>query len=92
MPEIDKVGPVVRKVGLMALHDRAFFAQLLENPRTAIESRGDLVPKGIRDEVIRHVEELVTHRSGRPVEYYLERWDRYNETGEWDDDWLLRPW
>ena len=87
----DGVDGAVRALGLKALQDRALFALILEDPRGAVMAQRDLVPKGIQDEVIARVEALVRSKT-KPHEHYLDKWDRYHESGDWDDDWDLRPW
>jgi hypothetical protein len=92
MPRPDKVSSAVAAVGLKALHDRAFFGQLLESPRETLLAQPGLVPQSIQEDVIKEVEQLIERRRGKSVQYFLERWDRYHDSGEWGEEWQLNVW
>lgn len=78
-------------VGVMALHDRAFFARLLESPREAIEAKANELHLQVNDEDIATVIELISARKGTQANA-LKLWDRWKETGLWDiGDWT-RLW
>jgi len=76
-------------VGLMALHDRKFFADLLENPRQAIEDaikQGNL--KATPDEVDRAVSLIAARAQNPSGTDALIMWDKWHRYGTWDlDDW-----
>ena len=85
MPD-DSNGPLA--VGLYALHDRRFFAALLEDPEKALADVVDsgklsLTPED-RAVVIRLVAEA-NKSDWKP----LEKWDHYKRTGFWEGGWLM---
>ena len=74
-------------VGVMALHDRAFFAYLLESPRKAIEAKANQLNLQVNEEEIQRVVTLIDDRK-RSNASALKSWDRWKETGLWDlGDW-----
>ena len=74
-------------VGAMALHDRAFFAALLESPRQAIEAKAEELHLQVKNEDIELVIELISARKGTSA-HGLQLWDRWKATGLWDiGDW-----
>jgi len=74
-------------VGVMALHDRAFFANLLESPRGAIEAKANDLHLQVNEEEIQRVVTLIDSRM-RSSTAALKSWDRWKETGLWDlGDW-----
>ena len=83
-------GPV--RVGLLALHDKKFFARLLEDPRKAMEaavSRGRL--KLTKADMLK-VEKLIRHQlTLRPDKNYLVMFGEYQRRGVFNDDrdWAL---
>ena len=85
-----------KAVGLMALHDKDFFARLL-NPkeaRTAMKEKAEEL--GLTEADMDQVEKLIEERNrARPGVDALKLWDRYNATGFWDPgDWPITddPW
>jgi hypothetical protein len=74
-------------VGVMALHDRAFFAYLLESPRQAIEAKANELHLQVNEAETQFVEKLINDRKASNTSA-LKSWDRWKETGLWDlGDW-----
>jgi hypothetical protein len=83
MADENKRSPGPLEVGMMALHDRAFFERLLTDPRGAMTDmvkRGQLrLTDADMDEVVRLVE--TGFRSLTPAQG-LAAWDSWHETGQ----------
>lgn len=76
-------------VVLLALHDREFFAQLLRDPRKAMNDMVAAHKLRLEEAEIESVVKLIQQRAEmHPGEDALELWDRYHATGLWHDmDW-----
>ncbi|HUF49482.1 MAG TPA: hypothetical protein VMN60_01530 [Longimicrobiales bacterium] len=91
-PPLVDCGP--EDVGLLALHDRDFFEELLRDPQGAMDRQMIAGRLRISEEGRRQVEELVRERQAMyPDRDALRLWDRYHQSGDWEcEDWPHRLW
>ena len=78
-----------KAVGLLALNDRKFFAELLVEPEQAMNRAREEKRLDVSDDDIRSVAKLISERnSAYPDSDALKNWDKYRQTGSWDlMDW-----
>jgi hypothetical protein len=79
------------RVALLALHDKRFFAYLLEQPRAAMEDKVREGTLELSESEMRQVEELIRkQRLARPDQDPMVMWTRYKEHGLFvpGEDWM----
>lgn len=85
-------------VGLMALHDKKFFAELLEGAAAAIAKKKEQgLLREVTAEDVARVEAAIAERMARGGPDPMEMWDHYDAIGEWHPkdwvfEWAIREW
>jgi hypothetical protein len=80
--------PKVFAIGLMALHDRAFFERLLDDPRAALRGNEMLASDPA---VVEKVTRLISERGPISRAQAIEAWESFHQNGTmahpWQDPW-----
>lgn len=86
-PQGRSYGPTA--VGLLALHDRKFFSELLVEPEKAMRQAMEEKKLQLSDDDIKTVATLIRERNvAFPDSDALIKWEKYRKTGSWDMmDW-----